>query len=134
MPATTRVGKLSTLDPRMPLVLDTHELGRRPGAMQRIRRSVPGPADLGIGGVGGLPEATDIDLTLLFDPEHDLERGQREEPDPRIRVGEPVHGDEAVRGWGAAAESNEGRTLAVLAAWSEKVDGRGPAGGRSGET
>ena len=67
MPATTRVGTLSTLDPRMPLVLDTHELGRRPGAMQRIRRSVPGPADLGIGGVVGVPEATDIELDLRLE-------------------------------------------------------------------
>ena len=67
MPATTRVGKLSTLDPRTPLVLDTHELGRRPGAMQRIQRSVPAPADLGIGGVVGVPEGADIELDLRLE-------------------------------------------------------------------
>jgi uncharacterized protein len=31
------------LDPRAPLVLDTRELGRRPGAMRRVRRTVPAP-------------------------------------------------------------------------------------------
>jgi uncharacterized protein len=67
MPATTRVGTLSTLDPRTPLVLDTHELGRRPGAMQRIQRSVPAPADLGIGGVVGVPEGADIELELRLE-------------------------------------------------------------------
>ena len=39
--ATTR------LDPRSPLVLDTRELGRRPGSMRRLSRSVPAPAHLG---------------------------------------------------------------------------------------
>jgi uncharacterized protein len=35
------------LDPRQPLVLDTRELGRRPGAMRRVRTSVTAPEDLG---------------------------------------------------------------------------------------
>jgi uncharacterized protein len=67
MPATTRVGTLSTLDPRTPLVLDTHELGRRPGAMQQTQRSVPAPADLVIGGVVGVPEGADIELELRLE-------------------------------------------------------------------
>jgi uncharacterized protein len=58
---------LSTLDPRTPLVLDTHELGRRPGAMRRIQRSVPAPADLGIGGVVGVPEGVDVELDLRLE-------------------------------------------------------------------
>ncbi|HEU4544610.1 MAG TPA: YceD family protein [Jiangellaceae bacterium] len=58
---------LSTLDPRTPLVLDTHELGRRPGAMQQIQRSVRAPADLGIGGVVGVPEGADIELDLRLE-------------------------------------------------------------------
>jgi uncharacterized protein len=36
------------LDPRQPLVLDTRELGRRPGSMRAVRWSVPAPADLGV--------------------------------------------------------------------------------------
>ncbi|HEX6234867.1 MAG TPA: YceD family protein [Jiangellaceae bacterium] len=58
---------LSTLDPRTPLVLDTHELGRRPGVMQRVRRSVPAPANLGIGGVVGVPEGADIELDVRLE-------------------------------------------------------------------
>ena len=37
------------LDPRKPLVLDTRELGRRPGSMRRAQRTDPAPADLGQG-------------------------------------------------------------------------------------
>ena len=58
---------LSTLDPRAPLVLDTHELGRRPGAMKRFRRTVPAPADLGLGGVVGVPEGADLELDLRLE-------------------------------------------------------------------
>ncbi len=38
------------LDHRNPLVFDTHELGRRPGALQRLNRTIDAPADLGIEG------------------------------------------------------------------------------------
>jgi len=41
MPATRN----ARLDPRAPLVLDTRELGRRPGSMRRVQRTVPAPAD-----------------------------------------------------------------------------------------
>jgi uncharacterized protein len=36
------------LDPRAPLVLDTRELGRRPGSQRRVTRTVSAPAGLGI--------------------------------------------------------------------------------------
>jgi uncharacterized protein len=36
------------LDPRAPLVLDTRELGRRPGSQRRKSFTAPAPADLGI--------------------------------------------------------------------------------------
>jgi len=58
---------LSTIDPRAPLVLDTHELGRRPGAMRRVRLTVPAPADLGLGGVVGVPEGADLALDLRLE-------------------------------------------------------------------
>jgi uncharacterized protein len=35
------------LDPRQPLVLDTRELGRRPGSMRHVHTTVAAPADLG---------------------------------------------------------------------------------------
>lgn len=38
---------MNHLDPRLPLVLDTQELGRRPGSMVELHRSVEAPADLG---------------------------------------------------------------------------------------
>ncbi|HEU4491934.1 MAG TPA: DUF177 domain-containing protein [Jiangellales bacterium] len=58
---------MSGLDPRSPLVVDTRELGRGPGAMQRVRRSVPAPADLGVGGVVGVPPDTDVELDLRLE-------------------------------------------------------------------
>jgi uncharacterized protein len=36
------------LDPRAPLVLDTRELGRRPGSERKVSLTAPAPADLGI--------------------------------------------------------------------------------------
>ncbi|MFW5899075.1 MAG: YceD family protein, partial [Jiangellaceae bacterium] len=43
------------------------ELGRRPGRSQRVRRSVPAPPDLGVGGVVGVPEGADIELDLRLE-------------------------------------------------------------------
>lgn len=58
---------LSTLDPRAPFVLDTHELGRRPGSSQRTSLVLPAPADLGLGGVVGVPEGADVELELRLE-------------------------------------------------------------------
>ncbi len=58
--ATTR------LDPRSPLVLDTRELGRRPGSMRSLSRSVPAPADLGVE-VLGVPEGSALELDLRLE-------------------------------------------------------------------
>ncbi|MFF3395229.1 YceD family protein [Streptomyces sp. NPDC002669] len=55
------------LDHRNPLVFDTHELGRRPGALQRLTRSVDAPADLGIDGVIGVPEGAPVELDLRLE-------------------------------------------------------------------
>ncbi|MEU6240348.1 DUF177 domain-containing protein [Streptomyces sp. NPDC047024] len=55
------------LDHRNPLVIDTHELGRRPGAMQRLTREVDAPRDLGIEGVIGVPEGTPMELDLRLE-------------------------------------------------------------------
>lgn len=49
---------LSTLDPQAPLVLDVHELGRRPGSQRRLTLSVPAPADLGTEVLGVLEGST----------------------------------------------------------------------------
>ncbi len=51
------------LDRRSPLVLDIQELGRRPGTMREVSRTIPAPADLGLE-VIGVPEGSDIDLDL----------------------------------------------------------------------
>ncbi|MEU9924168.1 MULTISPECIES: YceD family protein [Streptomyces] len=55
------------LDHRNPLVIDTHELGRRPGAMQRLTREVDAPRDLGIEGVVGVPEGAPLELDLRLE-------------------------------------------------------------------
>jgi uncharacterized protein len=54
------------LDPRSPFVLDTHELGRRPGSMRTVRMTVPAPDELGTV-VIGIPEGTDLDLDLRLE-------------------------------------------------------------------
>ncbi|WP_309050106.1 DUF177 domain-containing protein [Streptomyces sp.] len=59
---------LSTrLDHRNPLVFDTHELGRRPGALQRISRTVDAPRDLGVAGVIGVPEGAPVEIELRLE-------------------------------------------------------------------
>ncbi|MFI1868435.1 YceD family protein [Streptomyces jumonjinensis] len=55
------------LDHRNPLVFDTHELGRRPGALQRLSRSVPAPKYLGVEGVVVVPEGTPVELDLRLE-------------------------------------------------------------------
>ena len=54
------------LDPRSGLVLDTHELGRRPGAMKVVRATVEAPADLGIA-VIGVPPGSPVELDLRLE-------------------------------------------------------------------
>ncbi|MGW3162716.1 YceD family protein [Streptomyces sp. NPDC001142] len=57
------------LDHRSPLVFDTRELGRRPGALQRLTRTVdaPGSPALGIDGVIGVPEGSPVELELRLE-------------------------------------------------------------------
>ncbi|MGW5732808.1 MULTISPECIES: YceD family protein [Streptomyces] len=58
------------LDHRNPLVFDTHELGRRPGAQQRLTRTVeaPGSPDvLGIDGVIGVPAGAPVELKIRLE-------------------------------------------------------------------
>ncbi len=47
-------------------MFDTHELGRRPGAMQRLSRSVEAPADLGVE-VIGVPAGATVELDLRLE-------------------------------------------------------------------
>jgi uncharacterized protein len=54
------------LDPRAPLVLDTRELGRRPGSQRRKSFSAPAPADLGIE-VLRVPEGSPIEFELRLE-------------------------------------------------------------------
>ncbi|KQY63800.1 metal-binding protein [Nocardioides sp. Root140] len=58
--------KTSKLDPRAPLVLDTRELGRRPGSQKEFTETVPAPADLGIE-VLGVAEGTPVELDLRLE-------------------------------------------------------------------
>ncbi len=47
-------------------MFDTHELGRRPGALKRLSRSVQAPADLGIE-VIGVAEGAPVELELRLE-------------------------------------------------------------------
>src|SRR3954453_8015642 len=51
------------LDPRKPLVLDTRELGRRPGSMRTVRFPAPAPGELRVELIG-VPPGSEIDLVL----------------------------------------------------------------------
>ena len=54
------------LDPRAPLVLDTRELGRRPGSQRRVSFTAPAPADLGIE-VLRVPEGSPVEFELRLE-------------------------------------------------------------------
>ncbi|GEL95101.1 YceD family protein [Cellulomonas composti] len=53
------------LDPRSPLVVDTHDLGG-PGSMRTAQRTVAAPEDLGTD-VIGIPTGTDLELDLRLE-------------------------------------------------------------------
>ncbi|GAB2984882.1 DUF177 domain-containing protein [Nocardioides montaniterrae] len=57
---------MTSLDPRAPLVLDTRELGRRPGTQTEVTRTAPAPADLGIE-VLSVPEGAPVHLDLRLE-------------------------------------------------------------------
>jgi uncharacterized protein len=92
------IQKTQRLDPQAPLVLDARRLGRRPGSMQRVSRSVPAPADLGLP-VIGVPEGATIELDLRLEAVLDgvLVSGTAGAPlaGECVRCLEPVH-DEIV--------------------------------------
>jgi uncharacterized protein len=54
------------LDPRSPLVVDTRELGRRPGTMRKVHRTIAAPAGLGTE-VIRVPEGSDLELDLRLE-------------------------------------------------------------------
>ena len=57
---------LRNLDPRAPLVLDTRELGRRPGSQRKKSFSAEAPAELGIE-ILGVPEGSKVDIDLRLE-------------------------------------------------------------------
>ena len=57
---------MNSLDPRAPLVLDTRELGRRPGSQREVELTVPAPAQLGIE-VLSVPEGAPVELDLRLE-------------------------------------------------------------------
>ena len=57
-------------DPRSPLVLDTRELGRRPGSMRKLSRTVPAPADLSVE-VAEVPSGAPVTLELRLEAVHE---------------------------------------------------------------
>ena len=62
MPKNTQ----SYLDPRAPLVLDTRELPRRPGALRTVERVVSAPSDLGLEMIG-VPAGAELGLDLRLE-------------------------------------------------------------------
>jgi DUF177 domain-containing protein len=54
------------LNPRAPLVLDTRDLPRRPGALRTVKRTVTAPEDLGLALIG-VPAGADLLLDLRLE-------------------------------------------------------------------
>jgi uncharacterized protein len=54
------------LDPRLPLVVDTRELSRRPGSQRKVAFQVPAPDELGVGMIG-VPKGATLDLRLRLE-------------------------------------------------------------------
>ncbi|HLT61531.1 MAG TPA: DUF177 domain-containing protein [Microlunatus sp.] len=53
------------LDPRSELVLDTHELARRPGVSKQVQTTVPAPTGLGLAVIAVPPESeVELDVRL----------------------------------------------------------------------
>jgi uncharacterized protein len=61
VPARRRPGHVA---PASPWVIDTRELGRRPGTMRRYQRRVPAPAGFGFDGVLAVSEGSDVELDV----------------------------------------------------------------------
>jgi len=57
---------MTSLDPRAPLVLDTRELGRRPGSQREVTLTAQAPADLGIE-VLSVPEGSPVEFDLRLE-------------------------------------------------------------------
>jgi uncharacterized protein len=57
---------LRNLDPRAPLVLDTRELGRRPGSQRLVSLTAEAPAELGIE-ILGVPEGSQVSFDLRLE-------------------------------------------------------------------
>ena len=57
---------MTALDPRAPLVLDTHDLARRPGTSARVSREVPAPESLGTAFIA-VPIGSPLALELLLE-------------------------------------------------------------------
>ena len=54
------------LDRRSPLVVETHDLARRPGTMRRVQREVPAPVGMGVDMIA-VPEGSPIWLDLRLE-------------------------------------------------------------------
>ena len=52
---------------KSPLVIDTRELGRRPGSSRPVRRTVPAPVGLGLPEVIAVPVGAELDLDVLLE-------------------------------------------------------------------
>jgi uncharacterized protein len=55
------------LDPRDPFVLDTRELGRRPGSMRSLKLAAPAPEGFGIEDVIAVPVGAELALDLRLE-------------------------------------------------------------------
>jgi uncharacterized protein len=65
--SNTPKAKQARLDHRQPLVIDTRELGRRPGSLRRLQVTAPAPVDLGGQGMAVITPDSDLELDLRLE-------------------------------------------------------------------
>lgn len=86
---------MSSLDPRAPYVLDTRELGRRPGTSQRVHRRMPAPEGMAVGLTrveDGLPVDVDVLLEAVMEGVLVTLRAEVPYVGECARCLDPVHG------------------------------------------
>jgi len=70
MTAQRNTHRNSRSDDASPWIVSTRELGRRPGTMRALHRTAPAPAGelaIGISGVIGVPDGSDVEMDLTLE-------------------------------------------------------------------
>ena len=104
------------LDPRDPLVLDTRELGRRPGSMHTVQLSAPAPGGLGLEDLIAVPVGAELELDLRLESVMDgvlvtgtVTPSARQAPRTKVVLPAPSSPDTVTTSPGSSRPARRGR-------------------------